>query len=155
MDPMFDHDDDEEALPEPVFYTDGRVRTPGPSSFPRRFVYVAGPLWELATTPTEARMALDLANVAWNATRLPEPQRTSTLERLVRDFVDRTGSAEIISEMVMRAMRWPREERAVVEVKFEELHPGEWHVALLTLTAEEVRRATASRGARPRGRRRG
>jgi hypothetical protein len=100
-------------------------------------------------------MALDLASVAWNATRLPEPQRTPALQRLVRDFVDRSGSAEVISEMLMRAMRWPREERVVVEVKFEEVHPGEWHVSLLTLTAEEVRRATASRAAKPRGRRRG
>jgi hypothetical protein len=155
---MFD-DDPEDDLPEPVFYADGRrAGIPGPSSLPRRFVYVAGPLWDVARSPAEAEAALTVASIAWNATRLPEPERTATLRQLIRKIADGTaqlGSMDDFSEMVLRAMRWPREQRAVVEVGFKELRPGEWHVALLTVTPEDVRRRASSRGARPRGPRRG
>ena len=153
---MFDLDDPDDELLEPVFYTDGRrPGFPGPPSLPRRLVYVAGPLWEIARTPAEAKAALDHASVAWNVTRLPEPDRTAALRQVVGELVARTGDADDFSEMVMRAMRWPRAQQAIAEVKFAELRPGEWHVAVVAITPAGISRRASSRGATPRGRRRG
>lgn len=156
---MFELDEPDDDLPIPVFYADGRARGTGATpSFPARFVYVAGPLWEEARNLEEAREALVAASTAWNATRLPEPERTAALRQLIRQIGDGTtkvASMADFSEMVMRAMRWPREQRAVAEVGFEELLPGEWHVALLTVTPAGISPRTSSPGAKPRGRRRG
>jgi len=153
---MFDLDDPEDDLRYPVFYTDGRraALTADPR-FPSRFVYVAGPLWDRAKTPEEAKVALDMAHVAWNLTRLSEPLRTELLGQVVRDLVARTGDAEDFSDVVMRAMRWPRDQRIVVSVPFEEQKPGEWHVAVLVATPGTGESANAKRPAKTRKPRRG
>jgi hypothetical protein len=153
---MFDPDEPDE-LPEPVFYTDGRgPRAPGPANLPRCLVHVAGPLWDVARSVEEARSALETASIAWNATRLPEPERTATIRQLIGAIADgaQLASMDDFSEMVMRAMRWPREPHAIAGVRFNELRPGEWHVEVLAINPSAGRRV-ASRGARPRGRRRG
>jgi len=156
---MFDPDgtaDLEDDLRYPVFYADGRRAglTDAPT-FVSRLVHVAGPAWDVATTPAEAKAALDLASMAWNVTRLPQAQRLEALGVAVRSLVAHTGDAADFSEMVLLAMRWPDEQRVVAEVLFKELHPGEWHVALLTITPADVRRRASSRGAKPRAPRRG
>lgn len=153
---MFELDEPDDDLLEPVFYTDGRSPSfPGPANHPRKLVYVAGPLWEVARSPAEAKAALDVASLAWNLTRLAEPERTEALRQVVRGIVERTGSADDFSEMVMRAMRWPRDPQIVGDVGFKELRPGEWHVAVLALTPAGISPRTSSPGAKPRGRRRG
>lgn len=144
-----------EELPEPVFYVDGRARRRGPPNTVKRFVDVAGPLWDRAQTVEDARRALDAAHVVWNLMRLPQEARIATGQRLRQEMADGDallGSTGDFLDMVMRATQYP-EDRAIVEVQFQELRPGEWHVMLLTVTAEEVRRA-ASRAAKPRARRR-
>ncbi len=154
MDLLFDGDDLELRLP--VFYTDGRrAALANPPSLVSRFVYVAGPAWDVATTPAEAKAALDLASTAWNVTRLPQAERLEAVRVAVRHVVARTGDAGDFSEMVLRAMRWREEVCAIVEVAFKELRPGEWHAALLTITPADVKPRASSRGAKPRARRRG
>ena len=155
---MFDFDDPdpEDDLRFPVFYTDGRRAelTTAPT-FVSRFVHVAGPAWDVASTVAEAKAALDLASMAWNVTRLPHDQRLEALGVAVRSLVAHTGDAADFSEMVLLAMRWRHEQRVVTEVLFKELRPGEWHVALLTITPADVRSRASSRGAKPRAPRRG
>lgn len=153
---MFAVGDPEEGLPEPVFYTDGRRASElGPVTLPRRLVYVAGPLWDVATNPQEAKSALDAAQTAWNLTRIAEPLRTELLGKVIQDIVQRTGDASDFSDMIMRAMRWPRDPHIVADLPFKELAPGQWHVAVLSLTPAEISRRTSSRAAKPRAPRRG
>jgi hypothetical protein len=120
-----------------------------------RFIYVAGPAWDVATSLEEAKAALVEASMAWNITRLPEPERRAALGVAIDHIVGRTGDASDFSEMVLRAMRWQDEQWAVVEAVFKELRPGEWHVALLTITPAQLKRRASSPGAKPRARRRG
>ena len=101
----------------------------------------------------ETRVARDLGT-----SQAPVREALRGLEALgvaVRSLVAHSGDAADFSEMVILALRWTDEQRAVAEVLFKELRPGEWHVALLTITPADVRRRASSRGAKPRAPRRG
>lgn len=153
---MFEPDDPEEELPEPVFYAEGRRgSSPGPRSLARRFVYIAGPLWETARDPGEAQAALDVAHMAWNLTRLPEPMRTERIGQAVRNLVQHTGQAADFSDILVRATRWPEDRRFVADVSLTELSPGEWHVGVSMLTPAELSRRISSQATKPRAPRRG